>query len=82
MVCAVSGWNATTGSTVAASCVFLLYRIPITQAVIHHRPLLHVSYRPVFYLSIPLAVILITWLILGKPFSGLRRASPGGETTG
>lgn len=82
MVCAISGWNATTGSTVAASCVFLLYRIPITQAVIHHRPLLHVSYRPVFYLSIPLAVILITWLILGKPFSGLRRASPGGETTG
>jgi len=71
MVCAVSGWNATTGSTVAASCVFILFRIPTAQIA--------GEYKPVLYLSIPFAIILITWLILGKPFSGLRQASPGGE---
>jgi alpha-1,6-mannosyltransferase len=84
LVCAVSGWNATTGSTIAASGVFSLYRIPpmrlahvahIAQTTSNAGPT-----KPSFLLSIPFAIILVVWLVLGKPFSNLRRVKTGRET--
>lgn len=65
--------TATTGSTVAASCVFLLFRIPTAQIA--------AKYEPVLYLSVPFVVILIVWLILEKPFSGLWWVKAESETT-
>lgn len=78
MVCAVAGWNATTACTIAASSIFTLYKVPTTPTT---HLLLHQGgkAKPLLYLSIPLAIILIAWLILGKPFSGLRWAKPGRE---
>ena len=75
MVCAVAGWNATTACTIAASSIFTLYKVPTTHLLLHQGG----KAKPLLYLSIPLAIILIAWLILGKPFSGLRWAKPGSE---
>jgi alpha-1,6-mannosyltransferase len=81
LICAVSGWNATTGSTIAASSVFSLYRLPPMHAA-HAAHIAQTTSntgttKPSFLLSVPFTIILVAWLILEKPFSNLRRVRGG-----
>jgi len=64
-VAVIAGWNATTGSVLAASVVFTLWRIP------HSYVYLSDGLGSVLYLSVPFAIILIMWLLLQRPFPGL-----------
>jgi hypothetical protein len=53
VMAALTGWNATTGALVAAAAIFSLYHIPTTKGG-----------GPVFYLGIPLLVVLVIWTVL------------------
>lgn len=81
-VVVITGWNATTGCTVAASVVFMLYRIPIEEQATP--PVAYHGARPpsALFIAIPLAIILIAWVILERPTSEpgklSRRNAPGG----
>ena len=69
---AVDGWNATTGGVLAASSVFLLYRIPLATSTTRPLtlPIRSASSGRVtgpsslLYVGIPFAVILAVWLVI------------------
>lgn len=73
MITAVTGWNVTTGSALAASTVFLLYNIPLRSPVT--RPLKFplraattsgsAGPSSLLFMGISFTVILVVWLIYG-----------------
>jgi hypothetical protein len=66
-VAVVAGWNPTTAALLASSVVFTMYRIPSSGVDLSH------GLGSVFYLSVPLAVVLIAWLWVEKPFPVIHR---------
>lgn len=75
-VAVIAGWNATTGSLLASSVVFTLWRIP------HSYLNLSDGLGSVLYLSVPFTVILVVWLFLMRPFPGCSIEKAGNTRTG
>jgi alpha-1,6-mannosyltransferase len=75
LVTGIAGWSATTGCLIAASSVFMLYRIPpsnLQTAVTRVTTATGGHPGPTRAISLPLVVILVVWLIYTRPFRRAR----------
>ena len=90
VITAVDGWDVTTGAALAASTVFLFYRIP--QLNIQMRPLrlplrtgpTHTPAGPtsLLYIGLPFAAILLAWLLSRARVRSFLHGRIGGAGTG